>query len=172
MKSNILFILLFFVLNSFTFAQDKCIKDLKKQIKEYAGQNHSKVALLSTPGKSTGYNFHLSPEDLENNKKTSKNIKTWWVKAPFRFYLMSSKKFNNNAILKIYEGHTVDPDKLLYKLKDEANDDKPSYIDVDLNKSSNLKFLFKIQFSNEKEGCAAFYSAVFKNHNYSFQKED
>ena len=171
MKSNILFILLFFVLNSFTFAQDKCVKDLKERTKEYAEKNHSKVTLLSTTRRSKGYNFHLSPVDLKNNKKTSKNIKTWWVKAPFRFYLMSSKKFNNNAILKIYEGHTEDPDKLLYKLKDEANDNKPSYIDVDLNKSPG-KFLLKFQFAEQNAGCVAFLSAVFKNHDYSFQKED
>ena len=171
MKSNILCILLFLGFNIFTCAQDKCAKDLEKQMREYTEKNHSKVSLLSSPEKAPGYNYHLRFGDLKNNKKTTKEFKTLWAKGHFRFYLMSSGKFQNEAVLKIYEGHKESPDNLIYKLKDKADDNKPSYIDVKLKKSPG-KYLLKFQFTEQNEGCVAFLSAVFKNHDYSFQKED
>jgi hypothetical protein len=170
MKSKILFVL-FFGVNIFTYGQNKCVENLEQRIEAFAEKQHDKITIASTPEPVPGYNYHVSVEDLKDEETLSKNFKTLWAKGHFRFYLMSSKKFNNNAILKIYEGHTEDPDKLLYKLKDEANDNKPSYIDVDLNKSPG-KFLLKFQFAEQNAGCVAFLSAVFKNHDYSFQKED
>ncbi|MGM0505458.1 MAG: hypothetical protein ACQESQ_12605 [Bacteroidota bacterium] len=158
-------------MNIFTCAQDKCAEDLEKQIKEYAKKNHSKVALLSTPGISPGYNYHLTQEDLKNNKKTNKNFKTLWSKGRFRFYIMSSEKHQNDAVLKIYEGDVENQDSLIYELKDEADDNKPSYIDVDLKKSPG-KYLLKFQFKEQKEGCVAFLSGIFKDGDYYSQQKD
>ena len=87
--------------------------------------------------------------------------------------LDSSEKYQNDVVLKIYKGHNETPDSLLYKLEDKADDNKPSYIDVNLkNYAGNYKFLLKFRFREQKAGCVAFDLGMFKDHNYSFQQKD
>jgi hypothetical protein len=165
MKSKILFVL-FLGVNLLAYGQHKCAEELVKQIEEFAGKQHSKVEVVP-PRES----YHVSVEDLENEKKLSKDFKTLWGKGRFRCYLMSSKTYQNDAILKIYEGHSEISDSLIYELKDEADDNKPSYIDVDFKKSPG-KFLLKFQFTEQKAGCVAFHLGIFKDYDYYSQQKD
>ena len=172
MKSKILFVL-FLGINLFSYGQHKCAKEIEKQIVEFADKHHNKVDVVPSRESVPGFTYHVSAEDLKNKEKLSKKFKAWLVKCPFRFYLMSSEKYQNDVVLKIYKGHNETPDSLLYKLEDKADDNKPSYIDVNLkNYAGNYKFLLKFRFREQKAGCVAFDLGMFKDHNYSFQQKD